>query len=109
MANARLEFENGSVASLTASRVHATPTRTLNVWSRGCLASLDLAARHGVLTHTSEPVRRGELHVEQLSPGDLQEFKASFSRHVTIEHIEAPPADAITAELEDFARAIHTG
>ncbi|HEY5315848.1 MAG TPA: gfo/Idh/MocA family oxidoreductase, partial [Pirellulales bacterium] len=109
LANARLTFENGAVASLTASRLHPTPARTINVWSRGCLANLDLAARSGILTRPSEPLRRGEFDLERLSPAEQHEFKASFSEHLAVEHVEAPPADAITAELQDFARAIHTG
>jgi predicted dehydrogenase len=109
LANARLVFENGTVASLTASRVHPTPLRTINVWSRDCLASLDLAARTGVLTHPNEPLRRGEFDIEQLTPDGRHEFKTRFSEHLATQHIEAPAADAITAELEDFARAIRTG
>jgi predicted dehydrogenase len=109
LANARLIFENGAVASLTASRLHPTPARTISIWSRGCLANLDLAARSGILTHTSEPLRRGQFNIEKLGPAEALEFKANFSQHLAVQHIEAPPADAITAELEDFARAIHTG
>ncbi len=47
VANARLDFEGGAVANLTASRVSATRVRKLRVWQRSGYLSLDLAAGHG--------------------------------------------------------------
>ena len=47
IASARLCFEGGAVANLTASRVSATRVRKLRIWQRsGCL-SLDMAAGRG--------------------------------------------------------------
>jgi predicted dehydrogenase len=109
LASARLVFENGAVAQLTASRVSTTPTRTINIWSRECLASLDLAARTGTLMRPSEALRRGEFDLLRLTPEGRQDFKAHLGEHLAVQYLEAPPADAITAELEDFARAIRTG
>lgn len=47
IANARLAFEGGAVANLTASRVSATRVRKLRVWQRSGYLSLDLAAGRG--------------------------------------------------------------
>ena len=47
IANARLGFEGGAVANLTASRVSITRVRKLRVWQRSGYLSLDLAAGHG--------------------------------------------------------------
>ena len=47
VANARIEFENGSVANLTASRASYTPTRKMRIW-----------ARRGTRRSTSPPRKR---------------------------------------------------
>ena len=47
IANARLCFEGGTVANLTASRVSATRVRKLRVWQRSGYLSLDFAAGRG--------------------------------------------------------------
>ena len=47
IANARLAFEGGAVANLTASRVSVSRVRKLRVWQRSGYLSLDLAAGRG--------------------------------------------------------------
>ena len=47
IANARLGFEGGAVANLTASRVSINRVRKLRVWQRSGYLSLDLAAGRG--------------------------------------------------------------
>ena len=47
IANARVEFEGGAVANLTASRVSVTKVRKLRIWQRSGYLSLDLAAGKG--------------------------------------------------------------
>lgn len=47
IANARVEFEGGSVANLTASRVSVTKMRKLRIWQPSGYLSLDLAAGNG--------------------------------------------------------------
>lgn len=47
IANARLAFEGGAVANLTASRVSVTRVRKLRVWQQSGYLSLDLAAGRG--------------------------------------------------------------
>ena len=47
VANARIGFEGGAVANLTASRVSVTRVRKLRVWQRSGYLSVDLAAGRG--------------------------------------------------------------
>ena len=53
IANARLEFECGAVANLSASRVSHAPARWMNVWSRDGFAGIDFAARTATLVNTA--------------------------------------------------------
>ncbi len=56
VANARLGFEGGAVANLTASRVSVTKVRKLRVWQRSGYVSLDLAGRSGVFYRLKDGV-----------------------------------------------------
>lgn len=47
IANARVEFEGGAVANLTASRVSVSKVRKLRIWQRSGYLSLDLASGRG--------------------------------------------------------------
>lgn len=47
IANARLEFQGGAVANLTASRISVRKVRKLRIWQRSGYLSLDMAAGHG--------------------------------------------------------------
>lgn len=47
IANARIAFEGGAVANLTASRVSVKKVRKLRIWQRSGYLSLDLAAGKG--------------------------------------------------------------
>src|SRR5271157_2606089 len=49
VANARVEFENGTVANLTASRASYTALRKMRIWSTEGYASLDFAAKSATL------------------------------------------------------------
>lgn len=54
IANARIRFENGCVANLTASRVTPEPMRKIRVFQRDCYLSLDYMQRSGEIFSKSE-------------------------------------------------------
>jgi hypothetical protein len=49
IANARIEFEDGCVANLTASRVSLQAVRKMRLWGAEGYASLDFGSRSGTL------------------------------------------------------------
>ena len=57
VANARIEFEDGSVANLTASRASYTPSRKMRIWGAEGYASLDFAAKEAT---ADSPVRTAQ-------------------------------------------------
>jgi predicted dehydrogenase len=110
VANARLVFENGCVASLSASRASQTPARTMHIWSQRAFASLDFNARSANIVRPSETLLRREFDVEALTPEQKLYYREHLlAEHLPIERIEPKPSDAITAELEDFADSIRNG
>src|SRR4051812_40042527 len=61
IANARVEFEDGCVANLTASRVSYVAARKMRLWGAEGFATLDFATRKGTLVRPSEQLRGGRL------------------------------------------------
>lgn len=110
IANARLRFENGCVANLTASRVSHTAVRKMSVRTADTLAAIDFNTRTATLTRIHESLLRGDLDVECLNSAEKQQVKdVLLTTLLKQETLEAAPRDAIGAELQDFADSIRTG
>ena len=92
IANARVEFGNGAVAVITASRVSRERTRKLRIFQPTGYFSLDLAQGNG--------------HFYRLKSG-WQGFGATRIEEI-VEHVrlEAPEAEPLKLELESFLRAV---
>ncbi len=100
IANARLSFENGAVANLTASRISLKPMRKLRIFQSSGYFSLDLAEKQADLYRLldSSPME-GELTIPLGQSGqNLGYMKAGDSAH-----------DMLEAELRAFADSIKTG
>jgi predicted dehydrogenase len=61
IASARIRFENGAVADISASRVSAQPTRALRLFQMSGYISLDLAGGHGEYLKRRAGVGPGDL------------------------------------------------
>jgi predicted dehydrogenase len=92
IANARVEFANGAVAIITASRVSRERTRKLRIFQHTGYFSLDLAQGNG--------------HFYRLKSG-WQGFGATRIEEI-VEHVrlDAPEAEPLQLELESFLRAV---
>ena len=107
MANARLEFHCGCVATLSASRVSHAPVRQMKIWSAQGMADVDFAARTTTLVRPSEALLCRRFNVDSLSPGEVEHYKQNLhAEHLPCETIESPPFDALKLELEDFVESI---
>ena len=96
MANARLTFENGTIADVSASRASMQPTRELRVFQESGYFSLDLASG------------RGEFLRRRLPPPRLDDpAMASLADFVERIAIEGDGAEPLRAELEAFVGAVH--
>jgi predicted dehydrogenase len=90
LANARLIFENGAVASLTASRISRKAERKLRLFQRGGYFSLDMA----------QPAAR-------VYTSDAAEGAAAPS--VAEEVLEVKKGDALLTEIQAFLNSVATG
>jgi predicted dehydrogenase len=90
IANARLEFESGCVANVTASRISIKNLRKIRLFQKDAYISVDFANRDITI------IRQVENPSDSLIPGmDIQQF--SF-----------PEADTLEDELASFIRAVST-
>jgi predicted dehydrogenase len=110
IAQARLTFENGCVVNLSASRASHTPARTMHVWTPRTMASVDFTTRVCSIVRPSDQLLHRDLQLDDLAPEERATLKDRFmNEHLPVELLESAPADAITAELADFADSIRQG
>jgi predicted dehydrogenase len=91
IANARLRFENGCVANVTASRVSLKTERKLRVFQDDAYLSMDLQQKLLTVIRKRAP---------DAPPGPLP---------VTIEEQNLDQGDALLAEIESFLDCVRTG
>jgi hypothetical protein len=101
MANARIEFENGCVADMTASRIAFRKNRKTRIFQKDSYISIDLLHKQVEVYHLTDHTDSGNPMALVIgSPGGIQ-------KQIVIERPEVLETNAIKQELEGFARAIH--
>ncbi|MEI8162505.1 MAG: Gfo/Idh/MocA family oxidoreductase [Betaproteobacteria bacterium] len=90
IANARLEFGNGCVANLTASRTSTASLRRLRVFQHHEYISIDFGDRRIGISRKREALIEGE------TPIDTETF-------------QQPPGDALMTEIQAFVDAVRHG
>lgn len=109
VAQARLEFESGCVATLSASRVSYEAIRRMQVWSARSYATLDFATRHATVIRPSETLLKRQFQVDALSPEQVEYYKENLLKeHLPRQEFEAPAVDALALEVQDFVDSVLT-
>lgn len=104
IANARIEFENGAVANLTASRISVKNMRRLRFFQRNTYLAVDFLKKSAEvfrLTDDEESAAKSGLSFP-LDNGDEKRF-------LVFEQPASPPVNSILLELEEFGQAISEG
>jgi predicted dehydrogenase len=98
IANARIEFDNGCVANVTASRISIKQMRKMRVFQPGAYISMDfLEKKSNIIRIADEPVTPQSFELEL--PGNQRKY-------ITLEAPEPVEVNAIKLELEHFLDAI---
>ena len=102
IANARIEFANGAVANLTASRISLKQMRKMRLFQPDHYLSLDF------LEKNAQIVRLFEQNAADLPPQEqLMEFETNTGKKwLQLQMPETAPVNAIQRELETFHAAI---
>ena len=114
VAQARLRFENGCVADLTASRISPVAVRSLQAWSGNGCVTCDMHTREVKRFAPSDALRFGPapLDLARQPAADIEQLKKDvFGRFVTVETppINVSGPDALTQELIEFVKCVGHG
>jgi predicted dehydrogenase len=103
--NARLEFPNGCVANLTASRVSMEPMRKIRIFSPNQYLSIDLLHRNVKRYEKKDDFEKmiAKLHLlgNKIDPIDMRDF-------LIIEEYEAKGEEPLAKELRVFCQSVIT-
>jgi len=107
VANARIEFASGCVATLSASRVSRNAVRRMQIFSPKGMAAVDLAAGSVEVIRPSRQLLERQFDLAALSPEEVEYYKEHLlDEHLPCRRLEVPPADAIELEVADFLDSI---
>lgn len=99
--NARIEFDNGCVANLTASRISMKNMRKTRIFQKDAYISLDFLEKSLSIIRLKEVEGEPDPFAVIIEPGAGKKPK-----QIWFENPKPDPVNAIKAELEDFARTI---
>lgn len=99
IANARIEFENGCVANLSASRMSLKKNREIRVFQDNAYLSLDFMNQAGHLVKKSDLIAYGlKLKVGLAKPGDVSS--------VPVQEIPIEKGEPLAIELRHFIESV---
>ncbi len=101
IANARLEFENGCVANLTASRISQRPMRKMRLFQKDAYISIDFAQPSVEMFRIIDGVEATE---STMLLGAIGE--GAKERNIIYQKLPTPEHNALREELVAFAEAI---
>jgi len=110
IANARIQFENGCVANITASRVSFEPMRKLRLFSENSYISLDYQKQEATIYKKSPELTPKSIITENTEVSTIKDLKNFvFGDLLKIEHIKMNNEEPLRKELESFVSCIKNG
>ena len=109
IANARIEFANGCVADVTASRVGTKTERKLRLFSGDAYMVLDFALRQGWTYRKSPGLTLEKVMALKAGAKNLADLKgAVFGDLLQVEPVHISESEPLKAELDSFLNAVRT-
>jgi predicted dehydrogenase len=108
VAQARLEFANGCVANLSASRISFKQLRNMQVWSdQGCV-TFDFATRSATAVCPVTELLQREFDLDDVGPAARAHLKDHlFEDLFQLQRYDSAEQNALLAEQKDFVSSIH--
>ena len=107
IANARIRFEGGCIANVTASRVSLKRERKMRIFQEDAYVSLDLECRSALIARRRDPASSPASHRAVDSPIDSP--IGSPMDAIEVETREFADADPLAAEIDSFVSAVREG
>ncbi|NLX57172.1 MAG: Gfo/Idh/MocA family oxidoreductase [Planctomycetaceae bacterium] len=110
LALARLQFANGCLAVLKASRVNHEPQRSMQVYSQQAYAAIDFAQSTARVIRPAPEVLRGEVDLTSCPPDQRTQVQESMFRDLLcLETLQVPRTNAILQEQREFVASVQQG
>ena len=103
--SARLHFENGVVANLTASRLSLKPMRRFRFFGPDSYVSIDSQDRYSLLVKKSKGFGPEKIEAAAKSGNPMEGFQSLLE----IEELQLEESEPLRAELEAFVDAVRSG
>lgn len=101
IANARIEFDNGCVANVTASRISLKNMRKMRIFQSDAYISVDFLKKKTDIVRLSDEEQQNGLPSVPIETGD-----PDVTKYISFEEPEIPQINSIKMELEHFRDAI---
>lgn len=103
IANARIEFDNGCVANITASRVSIKNMRKMRIFQPGAYISMDFLKKKSDVFKIDDTL---PMNGDEEIPHFEIDLPNAAKKYITFETVEKKDVNAIKMELEHFHKAI---
>jgi len=109
LASARLRFENGCIARLSANRVALKQSRRMRMFSRESYVSLDFGKKYGLIIKKAPGWDLQQLDLASLDPENIQDlWKFVFEGLLEIRELSMDETNPLEDELEHFLCCVRT-
>lgn len=103
IANARIEFDNGCVANLTASRISLKNMRKSRFFQKDAYIAVDFLKKEAEIVRMKDATGEDDPFGMYITPSDGKK------RQILFDKPEVPDINAIKEELRSFYQSIQTG
>ncbi|NNE00684.1 MAG: Gfo/Idh/MocA family oxidoreductase, partial [Pirellulaceae bacterium] len=109
IAEARIEFTDGLVANLKASRVSPQPARQMQIYGSGGFADIDFGTPALSTIEPCQSLADRSFDLSQETDNPLQYADQLFGQRLRCQTQELKPRNAILDELHDLVISVQTG
>jgi predicted dehydrogenase len=104
--NARIVFDNGCIANITASRLAMKTERKVRVFSRQAYLSLDYLKREGTVIKTAPNIDMMKWIKQHQEAGDFDFTQVNWTDLLHIEQLDIDDKEPLRLEQESFLRTV---
>lgn len=109
IAHARLEFEDGCVANLTASRISRSPMRRMRVFSEELYATMDFLERTTEILRPTPELQRARREMAQVRVPTSEDLARLPEKFYLEEVAQFPNGEPLASELSAFVECLRNG
>jgi predicted dehydrogenase len=106
MANARLEFEDGCVANLTASRISEKSMRKTRIFSEDCYVTVDTLAKEAWIYRTTPQLGEALAKLPKDRDLNLADLATIPKEFYSVQEVKLAEEEPLARELQSFLEAV---